>query len=85
MRLALVFVLVLSVGCKRQTPVPVKPAPPASQPKPHATIAPPRSGDVVVRNCTLTKETNGRVDCICRHANTHIDSTDTSKQSLVCR
>jgi hypothetical protein len=85
MRLSiLIFALVL-VGCERQTPTVPRPAPPIIQAKPQPKVAPARAGDITVHNCTVTKETDGHADCICRRANTHIDANDTAKQALVCR
>jgi hypothetical protein len=80
----LIFALVL-VGCERQTPTVPRPAPPIIQANPVPKVAPAHSGDITVHNCTVTKETDGHADCICRRANTHIDANDTSKQALVCR
>jgi len=81
----LIFALVL-VGCERQTPTVPRPAPPIIQAKPQPKVVTgARAGDITVHNCTVTKESDGHADCICRRANTHIDANDTSKQALVCQ
>jgi hypothetical protein len=85
MRLSILFALVLLAGCTHAPQPAPLPAPPPVAAKVPVKPGPPRPGDIVVRNCTVTKEANGRADCICRHANTHIDANDTTKQALVCR
>jgi hypothetical protein len=43
-------------------------------------------GDLMVRNCTVAKAANGKADCICRQAVTHIDTTKNGDQPwLVCK
>jgi hypothetical protein len=36
--------------------------------------------DLMVRNCTVAKEANGKADCICRQAVTHIEVTKNGDQ-----
>ena len=82
------LVLLVLVAC--QHPPTVKPPAPPPIPRPEPRPIKPgplRAGDMLVVNCQVTHPTNaqGKADCICRHASTHIDAVDTTKQSLVCR
>ena len=83
--LALASLLCL-VSCAR--PKPVQPPPPPSisvQQKSYPKPAPPRPGDMVIKNCTVTHEEENKADCICRRGSTKIDVNDPGKQVVVCR
>jgi len=83
-RFPALLLLVLLTGCatpKRNIP----PAPPAIQQSPRPKPAPAADGDLVVRNCTVTHEAQGKANCICRRAVTHIDAKNGNKASLECR
>jgi hypothetical protein len=83
--ICLIFAICILSGChpKAAAPEP-QPAPTIENhryPKQH----PVRSRDMLVKNCTVTGESGNRADCICRHATTHLDANDPSKQMMVCK
>jgi hypothetical protein len=88
----LLFLLILTaatLGCAKPKPQSTPAPPPATAPAPQAhkkAPGPVKMGDLMVRNCTVAKEANGKADCICRQAVTHIDVTKNGDQpSLVCK
>jgi len=91
-RLAAIVAATLSlVSCAKPKPVPPPPAPPRMEAPAvrNYHVAPSGPKDVVVKRCTLTREENGKADCICRSAKNRImsaqDPHEKQKLSLECK
>jgi hypothetical protein len=85
----LLILTAATLGCAKPKPQSTAAPPPATAPALQArkkTPGPVKMGDLMVRNCTVAKEGNGKADCICRQAVTHIDVTKNGDQpSLACK
>jgi hypothetical protein len=88
-RMFLLILIAATLGCGKPKPQSTPAPPPATAPAPRAhkkAPGPVKMGDLMVRNCTVAKEANGKADCICRQAVTHIDLTKNGDQpSLACK
>jgi hypothetical protein len=87
--LPLLILTAATLGCAKQKPQNTPAPPPSTAPAPQAhkkALGAVKMGDLMVRNCTVAKAANGKADCICRQAVTHIDTTKNGDQPwLVCK
>lgn len=74
------------LGCAKPKPQPSSPPPAIEAPATYPKQAPLRAGDISIKGCVVTNLKENQVDCICRHASTHLDSTDANKAMVMnCR
>ena len=78
-----IALLLVAAACTpRPTPRHVPPPPAAEPVKPRKVT--PGPNDRLVHHCTVSKQNQNSVDCVCRHVSEKIDSI-TGAHSIECR